>query len=312
MRILFAGTPRFAVPPLEALLSEHEVVGVYTQPDRRAGRGKKLMPSPVKQLALANSIPVHQPESLKGEIETIAGLNVDAMVVVAYGMILPKSILELPKLGCINIHASLLPRWRGAAPIQRAIEAGDAETGVAIMQMAAGLDTGPVYEMLKTEIELDDTSASLHDRLSHLGATGVLSTLSKLQHEPTLKPKPQDDSLASYAHKISKAEARLDWSRDSLSLHNQIRAFVPWPICETHHQGMRIRLWSSRPESTSEVEKPPGTVIKVDDAIHVACGKGVLALTQLQRDGARAVSAEEFCNGYSLAVGDRLGFIEDA
>jgi methionyl-tRNA formyltransferase len=309
MRIIFAGTPDFAVAPLEALISqpEHEIVAVYTQPDRPAGRGKKLMASPVKQIALAQGLPIHQPESLKHEATTIGELNADVMVVVAYGMLLPPSILSLPRYGCINIHASLLPRWRGAAPIQRAIQAGDKETGVAIMQMAAGLDTGPVFEMLATPINNSDSSATLHDRLSQLGAKGIVSTLKALEQNPELEAKEQHDELATYAHKIKKSEALLDWSMDCISLHNQVRAFVPWPVCETYHGETRIRTWVCEPDTQNNSNHPPGTIIAIDDAIHVACGSGSLRLLRLQREGGRPVDAQQFCHGYDLAVGDQLG-----
>jgi len=308
MRILFAGTPDFAVPPLRALLGEHEVLAVFTQPDRRAGRGKKLLAPPVKQLALTEGIPVHQPTTLKDQAATLEAFKADAMVVVAYGMILPASILGIPRLGCLNIHASLLPRWRGAAPIQRAIQAGDSETGVSIMQMEAGLDTGPVYDTLRLPISEQDSSATLHDKLATLGAEGILATLARLQAEPTLIPIEQNHEDACYAHKLAKHEATLDWSQSATTLHNQIRAFNPWPGSETHHEQARIRIWESAIESNdlNNSETAAGTILSVEPHLTVQCGTGVLQLNRLQRDGGKQVSSKEFCNGYQLRAGDTL------
>lgn len=304
MRVIFAGTPEFAVNPLQALIEQHDVVAVFTQPDRRAGRGKKLLAPPVKQVAQEHNIQVHQPTTLKDQQELIESFQADVMVVVAYGMILPAAILDIPRLGCINIHASLLPKWRGAAPIQRAIQAGDKQTGVAIMQMEAGLDTGPVFEMLSTEIKTDDTSASMHDRLSELGAQGILSTLNTLQQNPDLAPTVQEHDQATYAHKISKQEAKINWHQNADAVHNQIRAFVPWPVCETNHQQERIRIWQSEVVEKDTRNNAPGTILALEPDIVIACQDKALKLISLQRDGGKAVSSREFCNGYSLAVGD--------
>jgi len=242
MKILFAGTPEFAVAPLKALFPEHEIVGVYTQPDRKAGRGKKLTPPPVKVAAQEFDIPVFQPTSLKDQQEVIESLKPDVMVVVAYGMLLPQNILDIPRLGCLNIHASILPRWRGAAPIQRAIQAGDSETGVSIMRMELGLDTGPVYQVLKTPILNTDTSTSMHDKLADLGAQGILETINRLSVNPNLNAEKQDDSQSNYAKKIPKTEAVIDWTMSATDIDQRIRAFTPWPICQTSHNGTRIRV----------------------------------------------------------------------
>ena len=318
MRVIFAGTPQFAVQPLSALLTEHEIAAVYTQPDRRAGRGKKLTQSPVKQLALAQNIPVFQPTSLADQAPTIESLGAEVMVVVAYGMLLPQEILDIPALGCINIHASILPRWRGAAPIQRAIEAGDTETGVSIMKMEIGLDTGPVYHQLKTPITDQDTSSSLHDRLSELGAHGILTTLNELRtrnYHPSTQapvPVPQDNSQASYAKKIRKQEAQLDWSLSARQIQARIRAFNPWPICQTEHyssidEHTRIRLWQSSVVHLDSPSQPAGTIVDIGvEGVIVACGKGYVQLEVLQRDGSRPLSSREFCNGYPLKVGEQF------
>jgi methionyl-tRNA formyltransferase len=245
MKIIFAGTPDFAVAALRALSSEHQIVAVFTQPDRKAGRGKKLTAPPVKQVALEIGAPVFQPHSLKDQAELIQSLNADIMVVVAYGMLLPQAILDIPPLGCLNIHASILPRWRGAAPIQRAIEAGDSETGVSIMRMQLGLDTGPVFNTLRIDISETDTSQSLHDSLAALGAKGVCETLSALASDPNLIATTQDDTLSNYAKKISKPEAELDWNKSARCLHQQLRAFIPWPVSQTLHDQTRIRVWQA-------------------------------------------------------------------
>lgn len=229
------------------------------------------------------------------------------MVVVAYGMLLPQAILDTPELGCINIHASLLPRWRGAAPIQRAIEAGDAQTGVSIMQMDAGLDTGPVYQTLSTNIEATDTSASLHDKLAVLGAEGIITTLGKLQTNPNTRAEPQPEQGVTYAKKISKGEARIDWSASADEIDSRIRAFNPWPICQTVHAGTRIRVWQASALTASVAADTPGTVVDIDDhGIEVACGSGILRLETLQRDGSKPLSAREFCNGYALSIGSQF------
>lgn len=312
MKVLFAGTPEFAVAPLRALHESHTIVGVFTQPDRKAGRGKKLTPPPVKAFAAEHNIPVFQPTTLAEQAATIEELGADVMVVVAYGMLLPQNILDIPRLGCINIHASLLPRWRGAAPIQRAIEAGDAQTGVSIMRMEIGLDTGPVFETHSTQIEASDTSASLHDKLSSLGANGICNTLKELASNPDYPVKTQDHALANYAKKISKAESEIDWSLSNQKIDQRIRAFIPWPICQTHHGEQRIRIWQATPLSAAETadssaQSPAGTIIDLSDqGIDIACGSGALRIQRLQRDGSKPLMASEFCNGYALSVGDKF------
>lgn len=309
MKVIFAGTPEFAVTPLRALVDAHDVVAVYTQPDRRAGRGKKLTPPPVKVIAQEHDIPIYQPTSLKQETAQLAAMDADVMVVVAYGMLLPQSVLDIPKLGCLNIHASLLPRWRGAAPIQRAIEAGDTKTGVSIMQMERGLDTGPVFQMLETAIAADETSASLHNKLAPLGAQGILATLEKLAQNPNLQPTPQDHDASTYAKKIDKQESLLNWQLSAIEIDQKARAFSPWPGCQTMHGETRIRIADTRAlTQTNPSGKPPGTIVAVsDEGISVACGSNVLAIGTLQRDGSRAMPYKEFRNGYPLQVGDRLG-----
>lgn len=304
MKILFAGTPEFAVAALKALNTDHEIIGAFTQPDRKAGRGKKLTPPPVKVIAQELNIPVFQPATLKDQQETIRALEPDVMVVVAYGMLLPQSILDIPRLGCLNIHASILPRWRGAAPIQRAIEAGDEETGVSIMRMELGLDTGPVYRVLSTPILTTDTSGSMHDKLAKLGARGIVETIDQLSTNPLLVATTQDDSKANYAKKISKQQAVIDWRMSALEIDQRIRAFVPWPICQTSHNETRIRIWKAHAIDT-QTNTGAGEIIAVNESsIDVACGEGVLRLLTLQRDGSKQLQTHEFCNGYSLTIGD--------
>lgn len=300
LKLIFAGTPDFAAIHLKALIeSEHQLIAVYTQPDRPAGRGKKLQASPVKQLAEAAGIPVYQPGSLRdaGEQARLTGLRADAMVVVAYGLILPAEVLAAPRLGCLNVHASLLPRWRGAAPIQRAIEAGDRETGTTIMQMDVGLDTGDMLATARCEIGADTTAASLHDELARLGApllVEVLSDLPGYQASATA----QDDTKANYANKISKGEAELDWRRPASELDRSIRAFNPFPVCFTHLQGQRIRIWQASPAGNAPLPEPAGTLLSADrDGILVNCGSGQLRLERLQLPGGKALSAEQVMNG---------------
>ncbi len=307
MKVLFAGTPDFAVPPLRALAIEHDIVGVFTQPDRKSGRGKKLTPPPVKSVALELGFEVYQPNTLKDQTEIIAALQPDVMVVVAYGMLLPQAILDIPKLGCINIHASLLPRWRGAAPIHRAIEAGDRESGVSIMRMELGLDTGPVYQMLHAPISDTDTTASLHDTLAELGATGICQTLAQLQTDPTLRPTEQNDALACYAKKLEKREAIIDWSLSATELQRKIRAFVPFPVTQCLHQDTRLRIWQASVENTKSSSAEPGTVVAIDDAGPIVqCGQSQLRLERLQRDGSKAMPWTQFKNGYAIVIGDQL------
>lgn len=307
MKIIFAGTPEFAVAPLIALAKEHQIVAVFTQPDRKSGRGKKLTPPPVKQYALEIGAPVFQPTTLNDQVKLIRGFNADIMIVVAYGMLLPQEILDIPPLGCLNIHASLLPRWRGAAPIQRAIEAGDTQTGVSIMRMELGLDTGPVYTMLSLGISESDTSQTMHNRLAELGAKGICDTVLKLEKNPSLIAEAQDESLSNYAKKITKAESEMDWSKSAKELHQQLRAFIPWPVSQTQYQGTRLRIWQAS-AIENESSETPGTITAVSDhGIDVACSTGTLRLEKLQRDGSKPMAYAEFRNGYNLAIGEILG-----
>ena len=298
LKIMFAGTPEFAATQLQALLgSRHQVIACYTQPDRPAGRGRKLTPSPVKALALEHGIPVYQPLNFKqaDDVETLRALNADIMVVVAYGLILPQSVLDAPRLGCINVHASLLPRWRGAAPIQRAIAAGDSESGVTIMQMDKGLDTGAMLLKATTPISQDDTGGSLHDRLAQIGAPALLETLDQLA-AGTAQPEIQDDSLATYAHKLSKEEGKLDWSRPAVELHNLIRAFNPWPVTHTTLEGETLRVWKAE-RQTGNHQSPPGTLLEATkDGITVATGEGLLRLTELQLPGGKCLPVAALLN----------------
>ena len=299
LRVVFAGTPDFAVPCLEACRATGaEVVAVYTQPDRPAGRGRKLAASPVKAAALAAGIPVEQPESFKVEADRdrLAAYAPDLMVVVAYGLILPRKVLAIPRLGCWNVHASLLPRWRGAAPIQRAILAGDDESGVDLMQMEAGLDTGPVLIERRTPIATDETGGSLHDRLSALGADALAEGLRRTMAGETLAAHTQAEAGVEYAHKLDKAEARLDFQLPAIALERKVRAFNPWPVAEADVAGERLRIWSARAlDSTSSVE--PGQVIAATrDGIDIACASGVLRLTSVQRPGGRPIGAADYLN----------------
>ena len=296
MRIIFAGTPEFAAQHLQALLDAgRQVVAVYTQPDRPAGRGQKLMPSPVKQLALQHGLPVYQPQTLRDPAaqSELAALQPDLMVVVAYGLILPQVVLDTPRLGCINSHASLLPRWRGAAPIQRAIEAGDASSGVTVMQMEAGLDTGPMLLKVSTTITAEDTGGSLHDRLATLGSAAVVEAVGKLA-AGELQGEVQDNSLATYAHKLNKDEARLDWSRPAVELERLIRAFNPWPICHSTLNGDALKVHAAQ---LGEGSGQPGTILAADKTgLTVACGQGALRLTRLQLPGGKPLSFTDLYN----------------
>ena len=296
LRIVFAGTPEFAAEHLKALLaSPHQIIAVYTQPDRPAGRGQKLMPSPVKQLALEHGIAVYQPASLRNEEAQaeLAALKPDLMVVVAYGLILPQVVLDTPRLGCINSHASLLPRWRGAAPIQRAVQAGDAESGVTVMQMEAGLDTGPMLLKVSTPISTSDTGGSLHDRLAQLGPQAVLQAIDGLA-AGTLKGEVQDDALANYAHKLNKEEAFLDFSRPAVELERLVRAFHPWPICHTTLNGDALKVHAAE---IGEGKGEPGTILDADkQGLTVDCGEGALRLTRLQLPGGKPLAFADLYN----------------
>ena len=299
MRIVFAGTPAFAVPCLRAAHAHHEVVAVYTQPDRPAGRGRGLTPSPVKLEAIQRGIPVLQPLSLKKKStqDALREMQPDVMVVVAYGLILPQAVLDIPQYGCWNVHASLLPRWRGAAPIQRAIEAGDAETGVCLMQMEAGLDTGPVLLAQSLPIGPDETGGQLHDRLSELGAQVLADALGLLRATISLSPHPQPETGVTYAHKIEKAEARLDWSLPAVALANKVRAFNPWPVAEAQLAGERVRIHGAIAIDQAHAASP-GTLLRASrDGIDIACGIGVLRIRVLQREGGKPITAADALNG---------------
>jgi methionyl-tRNA formyltransferase len=309
LRIAFAGTPQFALPALRALLdSNHRVVGVLTQPDRPAGRGQQLRASPVKLLAQDARVPLAQPSSLKapGSCPELTQWAPDVLVVVAYGLILPPHVLNLPRLGCVNIHGSLLPRWRGAAPIQRAILAGDPETGVTIMQLDAGLDTGPMLLARSRPIGPHDTAGDVHDALSELGASALIEALDGLA-DGTITARAQPTEGVTYAAKIEKSEAPLDWTRSAIQLDAQVRAFNPWPVAETRMAGETLRVLRARVAATEGVEAEPGTLLGLaDDGLRVACGTGVLAVGELQRAGKRPVSARDFANAVRL-TGLRLG-----
>ncbi|WP_164073908.1 methionyl-tRNA formyltransferase [Stenotrophomonas maltophilia] len=298
MRIVFAGTPEFAVSSLRAAARHHEVVAVYTQPDRPAGRGRGLAPSPVKLEAVARGIPVYQPETLKDPAaqQQLRDLQPDLMVVVAYGLILPRAVLTIPTHGCWNVHASLLPRWRGAAPIQRAIQAGDATTGVCLMQMEAGLDTGPV--LLHQELAITDTvtGGDLHDALAALGAQVLSDGLGLLR--AGIKPiaRPQPEQGVTYAHKLDKAEAKLDWAQDAQALARTVRAFNPWPIAEAQLAGERVRIHGAVALDLAHGQAPGAVLAAGREGIDIACGQGALRLRVLQREGGKAITAADYLN----------------
>ena len=316
MRIVFAGTAEFAVPALRALLGHHEVVGVLTQPDRPAGRGRQLRPSAVKVAAAAQGLPLAQPPELCSEAARapLAVWRPHALVVAAYGLILPREVLELPPLGCINIHASLLPRWRGAAPIERALLAGDAETGITIMRMDPGLDTGPVLLQRRVPIPCDATGGSLHEQLAALGAAALIESLEGLA-AGTLTAQPQGARGVTYAQKLTKAEARIDWGRQAPAIERQVRAFNPRPVAETvlGEEVLRIFAAHTVPELTANVTATDGKIVDsgrivavTGDAVIVRCGQGRLGITEVQLAGRRRVSARDFAHGLTL-VGRRLG-----
>jgi methionyl-tRNA formyltransferase len=303
MRIVYAGTPEFAVPALQALLAAgHEVVAVYCQPDRPAGRGRKLTFGAVKQVAVAAGIPVEQPLSLKAveEQDKLRAYAPEVMIVAAYGLILPQVVLDIPRYGCLNIHGSLLPRWRGAAPIQRAIQTGDTETGVTIMQMAAGLDTGDMLHTVVCPITATDGGQSIHDKLATQGASALLHTLDLLA-AGKLQPQVQDDTLANYAHKLTKAEAQIDWTQSAAVIDRTIRAFDAYPVAFTVYDGQPLRLFASRSLSEVEGNAVPGTVIaESKSGIDIATGDGVVSILSLQLPGGKRLTAEQFLNGRSL------------
>jgi len=298
LKIVFAGTPDFAATVLQSILgSRHQVIACYTQPDRPAGRGRKLTPSPVKALAVEQGIEVYQPLNFKqaADVAQLAALQADLMVVVAYGLILPKVVLDTPRLGCINVHASLLPRWRGAAPIQRAIAAGDVESGVTIMQMDVGLDTGDMLLKEATPISQQDNGGSLHDRLAELGGKAILDALDAIARGES-QPEPQDDTLATYAHKLSKEEGKLDWQRPAAELANLVRAFNPWPVSHTELDDQTVRVWQAQAMAQS-TDQIPGTLVAVHkDSLDVATGDGLLRLTELQLAGGKRLPVAAILN----------------
>jgi methionyl-tRNA formyltransferase len=299
LRLVFAGTPEFSVPPLQRLLSGPDaLLAVYTQPDRPAGRGRQLQPSPVKQCALDAGIEVRQPLNFKDPEERarLAALEPDLMVVVAYGLILPQKVLGIPRFGCWNLHASLLPRWRGAAPIQRAIEAGDAETGVDLMQMERGLDTGPVLLERRTPIQPDDTGGSLHDRLAVIGAELLVEGLARLRAGEALPQQPQPEQGVTYAHKLDKAEARLDFTQSARELERRVRAFNPWPICECELGGERLRVHAAQALDRHGTAAPGSVMAASAAGIDIACADGLLRLIRVQREGGRAQPVADYLN----------------
>jgi methionyl-tRNA formyltransferase len=307
LKIIFAGTPQFAASALEALLANGQTVAaVLTQPDRPAGRGMRLVASPVKQLAVQHELPVLQPTTLKSaEVQQqLAGYQADIMVVAAYGLLLPTAVLHLPRYGCLNIHASLLPRWRGAAPIQRAILAGDNETGITIMQMDEGLDTGDMLLKLACPIEARDTAQTLHDKLAELGAQAIVTALDRLG-QGSLKAISQDNEQATYATKLTKAEAQIDWTRDAIEIDRMVRAYNPFPVAVSACHNVPVKIWQANP--AGNVQGEPGTVCAVEkNGIVVACGRGALRLEILQRPGGKVLPAAQFIQGFALQPGDRF------
>jgi methionyl-tRNA formyltransferase len=311
LRIIFAGTPAFAAVHLQGLLqSEHQLLAVYTQPDRPAGRGRKLQASPVKQLAEHAGLSVYQPTSLKDEAAQVqlSKLGADIMVVVAYGLILPQAVLDAPRLGCLNVHASLLPRWRGAAPIQRAIEEGDTTTGITIMQMDAGLDTGAMLASVSCPIGPRTSAANLHEELALLGPPLLGQVLADLEHYQSHR-RTQDDEQANYAHKILKAEAQIDWNSSAEALERKIRAFNPFPVCYGKLRGERVRVWQARALPPDVTREAPGTILRAcEEGIVVSCGEGALALETLQLEGGVKLAARQIFNAHQIqfAVGRRF------
>ncbi len=301
MRLIFAGTPEFSAQHLQALIdSDHQIVGVYTQPDRRAGRGKKMIASPVKILAQQHQLPLFQPASLKdiAAQQQLAALQADVMVVVAYGLLLPKAVLEAPRHGCVNVHASILPRWRGAAPIQRAIAAGDTSSGVTIMQMDVGLDTGPILILSECPISPEDTGGSLQDKLAQLGSPALLQALEQIE-AGSIQARPQNDSEACYAAKLSKQEAAIDWHLPASQLHNMIRAFNPFPVAYFQLGDQPVRVWQARATTSGDSGAAPGTILAASaEGIDIACGQGSLRLLQLQFPGKKILPVAEILNGH--------------
>ena len=308
MKIIFAGTPEFAVPCLQVLLdSEHEVCAVYTQPDRPAGRGRKLQPSPVKELALSAGIPVFQPLTLKTDedLQQISALNADLMVVVAYGMILTQAVLDVPRLGCINVHASLLPRWRGAAPIQRALMAGDEHSGVTIMQIVRKLDAGDMLHKESCAIEPTDTASALHDKLSALGAIGLVKVLAQLE-AGTVQPEVQDEALVTYAEKLDKSEAVIDWTQAAADIARKVRGLNAWPVAQTLYQDKVLRIWQAQALNEEAAGLQAGVVRCVDKNMDVATGQGWLRLLEVQLPGGKRMPVQAFLSAHD-ADGVKLG-----
>ncbi len=300
MKIIFAGTPKFAVPSLRCLLeSEHAVCAVYSQPDRPAGRGRQIQASPVKQMAEAAGIPVWQPANLNapGELARLAAFRADLMVVVAYGVILPQAVLDIPQLGCLNVHGSLLPRWRGAAPIQRAIIAGDDETGVTVMQINLKLDAGDMLHKVSCPIAPTDTAASVYDRLAQLGAVALAEVLPHLA-QGALVAEPQDPAQVTYAHKLDKQEAWLDWSRPAIELDRTVRGLNPWPVAQTRFQGQNLRIWLAE-AIAAPPGSPPGRITVHNKQLDVATGDGVLRLKEVQMPGGKRLPAQAFLNAHA-------------
>ena len=302
MKIIFAGTPEFAATILERLLqSQHDIVCVYTQPDKPAGRGRRLQQSAVKKLALQHQIPIEQPTTLKDDeaLQTLTQYQCDVMVVAAYGLLLPSTVLNYPPLGCVNVHGSILPRWRGAAPIQRAIMAGDDTTGISIMSMEEGLDTGPTWLMETCPIHGTDTAQGLHDRLAQLGGDALIKALPFIEKGEL--PVPQDDTQATYAHKLTKQEGSIDWTRTALEIDRQVRALNPWPVSFTQYQGKILRIWSTTPgdSETGAMNSKPGTIINIhNNGIDVATGVGFITLNTLQLPGAKPMGIKDILNGH--------------
>lgn len=307
MKIIYAGTPEFAVPALAALIqSSHEVSLVLTQPDRPAGRGMKLKPSPVKSLALEHGIAVFQPETLKDEAvqAKIAEENADALVVAAYGLIIPTAVLNMPRHGCYNIHASLLPRWRGAAPIQRSLLAGDKETGVTIMEVVPALDAGAMILRGSLPITEKDTAQTLHDGLAQIGAELMLQAMDRLEQDGKLEAEPQDEALVTYAEKLQKTEAAIDWHKSAEELSRQVRAFNPFPVAQSTLKGETCRIWMAQ---AVDGAAEPGTIVSLDDGILVGCGQGLLKIEELQLPGGKRMKARDFLAGNLLNLGDKFG-----
>lgn len=307
MKIIFAGTPAFAVPTLQLIInSAHQLCAVYTQPDRAAGRGLKLTLSPIKSLALSANIPVFQPQSLKTEevLQQLASFNADLIVVIAYGMILPQSILDIPKLGCINIHGSLLPRWRGAAPIHRALMAGDNKTGITVMKMIKKLDAGAMLHKEECLIEAENTSSELHDKLANLSAIGLNKVLAQIETD-TLLAETQDESLATYAAKLKKSESVLDWQLSAIELDRKIRGLNAWPVAQTLYQGKVLRIWKAK-VSDQHSHLPTGSVIQKNQGMRVVTGQGMLDLLEVQLPGRKRVDIQAFMNAHPVE-GIKLG-----